>query len=367
MKKVAIVLSFFAVTFPFTVCSSEKLIQFIKQGKTKEAQNMLAFDSSNLDVNYKDREGRTPLIHAVLKGNMPIVKFLIEKKANINAQDKAGQAAIHFATLLEKIDIVTLLLKNGANPLIKVMGKLPWQLILTPNLELINILKKAEKEQKIKDEKYVTNLLKPLQKNKRESRKIKKMEFAFQSEVLNTAAKALMMVLNKEDTNKAQEIIDIFKYYDGFKEVLGYLLNYYAFRTRYIGIIEFLLKNGARINCKDKNNNTPLHNAAKTGNLYVVKFLLEKGANVNAVNNHGEAPVHVVANNYYAITNNNVGDIIETIRILKEKGADISKKAGLGVSTTPDIRAKFNTEKNVFADKLSRENQEKIIALFAQS
>jgi ankyrin repeat protein len=40
---------------------------------------------------------------------------------------------------------------------------------------------------------------------------------------------------------------------------------------------------------------TPLHLAARRGNLDVVKLLLEKGANLNAVTNSNDTPLHMAA------------------------------------------------------------------------
>ena len=41
-------------------------------------------------------------------------------------------------------------------------------------------------------------------------------------------------------------------------------------------VAKFLIRNGATIDAKDKYENTPLHLAARSGNLGVAKLLIEK-------------------------------------------------------------------------------------------
>jgi len=58
--------------------------------------------------------------------------------------------------------------------------------------------------------------------------------------------------------------------------------------------VKCLIENGAYINAKDKHGNTPLHIAARAGNLRLVKYLVEtKGVDINSQNNDGETPLHL--------------------------------------------------------------------------
>ena len=47
----------------------------------------------------------------------------------------------------------------------------------------------------------------------------------------------------------------------------------------------------------DGHRNTPLHNAAKQGNVQAVQILLDRGAKADAVNVDGETPMHLAAEN----------------------------------------------------------------------
>lgn len=53
---------------------------------------------------------------------------------------------------------------------------------------------------------------------------------------------------------------------------------HYAAKNGDLETMEILATNGADVQQKDKNNETPLHLAAFRGNLEAIKFLLRKGA-----------------------------------------------------------------------------------------
>src|SRR6266498_4706199 len=81
----------------------------------KNFKRLETVDSS--DLNLVDEDGRTPLMHAVLAENADnaIVNMLIERGAEVNAQDKGRcWTTLHFAAQAERDDIVTVLLENGA-------------------------------------------------------------------------------------------------------------------------------------------------------------------------------------------------------------------------------------------------------------
>ncbi len=69
-------------------------------------------DSMNLDG--KDKNGRTPLMHAVRHADISQIKYLLREKANVNAQDKYGQTALMIAASTLRIRSVELLLGAGA-------------------------------------------------------------------------------------------------------------------------------------------------------------------------------------------------------------------------------------------------------------
>ena len=57
----------------------------------------------------------TPLMAAVVKGNLPITKLLLANKAETNTADSNGTTALHYATLFKQTKIAKLLVEAGAN------------------------------------------------------------------------------------------------------------------------------------------------------------------------------------------------------------------------------------------------------------
>ncbi len=95
-------------------------------------------------VNAVDRNGNTPLHHAILtyyKGN--ILPILLGRGAKVNAQNNRGVAPLHLATLRD-VDPMILLLNHGANVNIADNnGATPLHLVTTLSLSKKSLLKIA--------------------------------------------------------------------------------------------------------------------------------------------------------------------------------------------------------------------------------
>lgn len=66
-------------------------------------------------IRFKNYEGRTPLHAAASRGVVPIVKYLIDKGADINAIDDVGVPPLHAAAQSGSLETVKLVVGGGAN------------------------------------------------------------------------------------------------------------------------------------------------------------------------------------------------------------------------------------------------------------
>lgn len=65
-------------------------------------------------INLKDKLGRTPLMEAVIKGDLNIVKALLSAGANVNIHESSGWTALHFAAQAYSYEITKILLESSA-------------------------------------------------------------------------------------------------------------------------------------------------------------------------------------------------------------------------------------------------------------
>lgn len=89
----------------------------------KYKDNILKYfvEEKNFDVNYRDSEGRTPLmhllVHAICWGmSIKCFSYLLEQKADVNCEDQNGISILQYACLCSgnKIEVIKALIRHGA-------------------------------------------------------------------------------------------------------------------------------------------------------------------------------------------------------------------------------------------------------------
>lgn len=87
------------------------------------------------DVNIADIRGATPLHRATSRGNLTIVKLLLDHSdLRVNVRDAYGNTPLHLACEEDRQDEAKLLVKNGADLDIKNKDKLTPLDLCTPSL-----------------------------------------------------------------------------------------------------------------------------------------------------------------------------------------------------------------------------------------
>ena len=65
-------------------------------------------------MNWKNRNGTTPLLAALARGHTEVAKLLIEAGANVNEASPKGKRVIHLASESDNLELVRLLINKGA-------------------------------------------------------------------------------------------------------------------------------------------------------------------------------------------------------------------------------------------------------------
>ncbi len=113
-------------------------------------QDVYAVDElirSGSEINQRDEDGRTLLMHAVLAfdADPDLLAFLISFGVDVNAHDKAQEwTALHFAARDQKPKIVEALIEGGAqiDP-VDIFGDTPlWRCVMisSPNEKVVKLL-----------------------------------------------------------------------------------------------------------------------------------------------------------------------------------------------------------------------------------
>ena len=101
-----------------------------------------------------------------------------------------------------------------------------------------------------------------------------------------------------------------------------------AARNNHLEVVEYLVKNGAKVNQAKENGSTPLYIAAQEGHLEVVEYLVGQGAKVDQVVQDNWTPLHIAAENGFQ----------EVVEYLVKNGAKVDQAKENG--STPRNRAR---------------------------
>lgn len=95
---------------------TEKLFAVIEENNFEELRNL--GEISDI-VNEKNEYNNASLHYAVLKGNIRIIRLLLEKGVDPNIQGRSEIIPLYYATLKSFQEVISLLLEKGADPSIK--------------------------------------------------------------------------------------------------------------------------------------------------------------------------------------------------------------------------------------------------------
>ncbi len=278
-------------------------------------------------VNARDKDGRTPLHWACRGVHLEVVKFLVDKGADVNAEDSnkvvplhslavrngasaiailaangadvdardyGGNTALHFAAIYDAADAAAILIKNSADIESREdYGRTP--LILCARERggpaTIKVFLEAGANVKARDKFQASSLDLAAWRGKKEVVDIL-MDAGADIPSGGPEAQFLLSIAASQGLSRLFDAVAKAGGDPTFKLSNGGTLMHSAASGDSVEILEILITKGLDINLKDNYGWTPLHYAARNGRVENVERLIAEGANINARSIMGQSPLN---------------------------------------------------------------------------
>ncbi|TGZ53653.1 uncharacterized protein [Temnothorax longispinosus] len=235
-----------------------------------EIVEMILDKGANIDA--ENEFGRTPLHDAIRNKKMEVTELLLKYGADVNARDNDGTSLLHVAVEMGCLQIVEHLLKCGAY--VNCVCTSAWKQGYTPlhfavekgSKEVITLLLSRGANVDVKGEDSITSL----------HIAAKKGYIRIAEDLLNHGACIHSLTLKE-----------------------GYTPLHFASEQGNEEAVKLFLNRGADINASTKGNLTPLYIATKTGRKTVVKLLLQHGAKVDNQDKDGKTILQLAVEKGY--------------------------------------------------------------------
>ncbi len=203
---------------------------------------------TNININFYDQDGNTPLHVAAEDGNIDIINLLIKNNADIHAVNHFCRTPLHYGVETDDIDIIRLFISNGAN--VNSSNEdfyTPFQLAITRG--------------------YLDNIDLLIENNA----DVKAVTVRGDTPLHLAAAVGYVDVMEL----LLKKNIDV-----NFKNKSGNTPLHIAVYRGFNDIVNILIKNNADVNLKNDAGDTPLDCAVKEGQVDIISAFFKTGANI---------------------------------------------------------------------------------------
>ncbi|GIY74195.1 ankyrin-3 [Caerostris darwini] len=302
----------------------------------------------HVSLNDRDVNGKTPLFIAVENDCREVVEYLLQHGANALIKNAIGVLPLHTAIRLNFVDVVKILLEKETNVDANLSSCGCTSLHFAAEVEdlaLVNILIEKKADVNFKTEFGDTPLILAVQKGHLEVVKnliLKKADINAKNLCGDTPLhkaswkgheEVVKLLLDHEASLSAFDDDCVFPLHcsaqEGHLKVTKLLLDknadvtvqtnfgltplHFAAQNGHHDVVSLLLEHKALVDCYGNFKITALHYSAERGHKNIVKILIEKGADIDKKEDAGSTPLHLAAGRGH-------GDVVQ---LLISKGADV--------------------------------------------
>ena len=300
-----------------------------------EMVRLLLDQGADPEASAEGDMGKKPL-HQVSGGEygsqedgVRVAQLLLEHGADVNARRNDQWTPLHTASYFGNVEIVHLLLDNGADPEANAegdMGEKP--------LHKVSGGEYRSQEDGVR----VTQLL--LERGADVNTRRNDQQTPLHAASYFGNVEIVRLLLDQGADPEATAKGDM-----GSKPL--HQVSYGKYRSPVDGVrvARLLLEHGADVNTRRNGRWTPLHIASWSGKLEIVQVLIDHSAEVDAVDDFGKTPLHFVSQGKYESQK----DGVRIAQLLLDHGADVNAKSRAG--TTPLTMA-YRNERPKLAELL---------------
>ncbi|XP_055922516.1 ankyrin-3 isoform X2 [Eupeodes corollae] len=296
-------------------------ISFLRAGRSGELGKVIEFLESGqvTDINTCNANGLNALHLAAKDGYIDIVSELLRRGANVDNATKKGNTALHIASLAGQKEVIKLLIQFNANVNVQSLnGFTPLYMAAQENHDAcVRYLLAKGANPSLATEDGFTPLAVAMQQGHD-----KVVAVLLESDSRSKVRLPALHIAAKKDDVKAASLLLENDHNPDIVSKSGFTPLHIAAHYGNVDIAKLLIDRGADVNYIAKHNITPLHVACKWGKKNILILLLSKNARIDATTRDGLTPLHCAARSGHK-------DVIE---LLVENGAPILSKTKNGLA-----------------------------------
>lgn len=257
-------------------------------------------DQKGNDVNKRSHDGRTPIFWAAYKGNLDLMKSLVENGAKTDLIDHHGYSLVNFAATTGQVDpaLYDFCITHGAEMSSEFnKDKATPLLLILPHLTSLDMISYFTSKELSLDQldKNGDNAFSYAAKSGNQL----VMDFLLEKGISPIANNSSAVLFASKGMRSKKNGIETFRYLqkhgvsmDATDDDGRNALHFLASNCKDSSVFNFFLNHGMSLNEEDSDGNTPFWNAFERNSPEMISFLLSKQSVETKTNAEGENIIH---------------------------------------------------------------------------